>query len=557
MATLLDQMKNLYDSGLLSNIRITAALMLSLGQLRPGDPQSMVTQCQLLIYYGDSLHENQEYKRAEKYYQSALQLKKSIVKNKLKPSTSNPLISEVDIRYKIYLCQMEQKQFKDALKTLDDIPQKQRTTKIMMCLAKLYHKIGVERPAIACYKDVLRSCPLALEAAMGLLDLGQSVSDITSLMTACLPSVNNTEWLLTWLKAYSLKTTSKFAKAAQHFKALESQHLRDNVDVLCSLAECYWHSGDSKSAKSLYERVRKLDGYCLHGMDIYARLLAQAGEQQEVENLAQGLMETSQHRPEPWIAMAHSSSIANKKTRAIYFSQKAHNIDGRNIQALLAKGALLSSLKRKREAIDHYREVLRLSPVNYEANKGLIECYISSNRNKEALVIAKNAHKSLGTNARTLTLLATVFSQESQTQEKAKQMLEKALTQDPAFADAVYDLAEILTKEQDHEGAVSLIRKHLCHVKTANLHILLGDNLAALNEYQEALDQYSIGISLCPGNSRAVAGIHHVESLNRGTDMDSTDDTANIDDRNMIAGSSEENTDEEDWELMNQPGSWF
>lgn len=39
--------------------------MLSLGQLRPGDPQSMVTQCQLLIYYGDSLHENQEYKRAE------------------------------------------------------------------------------------------------------------------------------------------------------------------------------------------------------------------------------------------------------------------------------------------------------------------------------------------------------------------------------------------------------------------------------------------------------------------------------------------------------------
>ena len=46
-------------------------------------------------------------------------------------------------------------------------------------------------------------------------------------------------------------------------------------------------------------------------------------------------------------------------------------------------------------------------------------------------------------------------------------------------------------------------------------------------------------LSLCPGNSRAVAGIHHVESLNRGTDMDSTDDTANIDDRNMIAGSSE------------------
>lgn len=557
MATLLEQVKNLYESGLLSNLRITASLVLSLGQFKLTDPQSMITQCQLLIYYGDSLHENQEYRRAEKCYQNALQLKRSIIKSKVRPSTPNPLVSEVDIRYKMYLCQMQMKEFKDALKTLDDIPQKQRTPKITMCLAKLYHKLGVERPAIACYKDVLRSCPLALEAAMGLLDLGQSATEVISLMTACFPSVNSIEWLLTWLKAYSFKTTSKFTKAAPNFKALESQHLKDNVEILCSLAECHWYSGDTSNAKALYERVRKLDKHCLQGMDIYANLLAHGGGEQELEHLAQELIQTSQHRPEPWIAMAHSSSVSNKKTKAIYFSQKAHNIDNQNIQALLTKGALLSSLKRKREAIDHYREALRLSPLNYEANKGLIECFVTSSRNKEALVIAKNAHKSLGTNARTLSLLAMVLSQESQTLEKAKQMLEKALAQDPTFADAVYDLSEILTKEQDHEGAVALIRKYLPHIKTANLHIILGDNLAALNEYQEALDQYSIGISMCPGNQRAANGIQHVESVSRGTDMDSTGDIAALDDPNMVAGSSEENTDEEEWELMNQPGVWF
>jgi hypothetical protein len=38
------------------------------------------------------------------------------------------------------------------------------------------------------------------------------------------------------------------------------------------------------------------------------------------------------------------------------------------------------------------------------------------------------------------------------------------------------------------------LKKHLPHTKNANLHILLGNNLAALSEYQEALDQYSIGI---------------------------------------------------------------
>ncbi len=45
-------------------------------------------------------------------------------------------------------------------------------------------------------------------------------------------------------------------------------------------------------------------------------------------------------------------------------------MDNLNIQALLTKGSLLSSVKRKSEAIDHYREVVRLSPFNYEGNKG-------------------------------------------------------------------------------------------------------------------------------------------------------------------------------------------
>jgi Tfp pilus assembly protein PilF len=39
---------------------------------------------------------------------------------------------------------------------------------------------------------------------------------------------------------------------------------------------------------------------------------------------------------------------------------------------------------------------------------------------------------------------------------QAKQLLEKALVQDPSFADAVYDLAEILTREQNHEGSAQL-----------------------------------------------------------------------------------------------------
>ncbi len=37
----------------------------TLSQSRTTDPQAMATQCQLLVYYADSIYENQEYKRAE------------------------------------------------------------------------------------------------------------------------------------------------------------------------------------------------------------------------------------------------------------------------------------------------------------------------------------------------------------------------------------------------------------------------------------------------------------------------------------------------------------
>ena len=44
------------------------------------------------------------------------------------------------------------------------------------------------------YCHQYRSCPLALEAAMGLLELGQSATEVNSLMTVCLPAIGNLEW---------------------------------------------------------------------------------------------------------------------------------------------------------------------------------------------------------------------------------------------------------------------------------------------------------------------------------------------------------------------------
>lgn len=130
------------------------------------------------LYYADSLFHLQEYVQAETVYRQILQFKKYVTKNKntLKlQDLQNDVISDVEIKYKIYQCCMKLKQKQNAVDILQSIQARLRTPKINMALGNLYLENGMERPAIAAFKEVLRESPLALEAAENLLKLGVQV----------------------------------------------------------------------------------------------------------------------------------------------------------------------------------------------------------------------------------------------------------------------------------------------------------------------------------------------------------------------------------------------
>lgn len=56
----------------------------------------------------------------------------------------------------MHLCYVKLHQSDEAINILQTISAKQRTAKVNMALAKLYQKVGSERPAITAYKEVLR-----------------------------------------------------------------------------------------------------------------------------------------------------------------------------------------------------------------------------------------------------------------------------------------------------------------------------------------------------------------------------------------------------------------
>lgn len=101
-----------------------------------------------------------------------------------------------------------------AISTLQSIAARQRSAKINMALAKLYHQSGMERSAVTFYKEVLRvsgfffsmtkkneflrevvfqECPMALEASEGLLKLGVKSTEVNSLVMSS-PQLSSIEW---------------------------------------------------------------------------------------------------------------------------------------------------------------------------------------------------------------------------------------------------------------------------------------------------------------------------------------------------------------------------
>ncbi|MED6268996.1 Anaphase promoting complex subunit 7 [Characodon lateralis] len=170
-----DHVRDMAAAGLYSNVRILSSLLLTMSNNNP-ELFSPAQKYQLLVYHADAIFHDKEYRNAACKYSMALQQKKVLNKtSKVRTSTggaaaniqAQSLPSEIEVKYKIAECYTILKLDKDAIAVLDGIPSRQRTPKINMMLANLYRKAGQERSAVTSYKEVLRQCPLALDAIIG------------------------------------------------------------------------------------------------------------------------------------------------------------------------------------------------------------------------------------------------------------------------------------------------------------------------------------------------------------------------------------------------------
>ncbi|CAM4718348.1 hypothetical protein R3I94_014753 [Phoxinus phoxinus] len=524
----IDHVRDMAAAGLHSNVRIISSLLLTMSTNNP-ELFSPSQKYQLLVYHADAIFHDKEYRNAACKYNMALQQKKVLSKtSKVRPSSTGGttsavqaqnLPSEIEVKYKIAECYTILKLDKDAISVLDGIPSRQRTPKINMMLANLYRKAGQERSAVTSYKEVLRQCPLALDAIIGLLSLSVKGAEVASMTMDVIQSIPNLDWLSVWIKAHAFIHGGDNQRAINTICSLEKKSLlRDNVDLLVTLADVYFRAGDTKNSILKFEQAQMLDPYLIKGMDVYGYLMAREGHLEDVEVLGGRLFNISDQHAEPWVISGCHSFYSKRYSRALYLGAKAIQLNSNSVQALLLKGVALRNMGRVQEAIIHFREAMRLAPCRLDCYEGLIDCYLASNGIREAMGMANNIYKTLGANAQTLTILATVCLEDPMTQEKAKTLLDKALAQRPDYIKAVVKKAELLSREQKYEEGIALLRNTLANQSDCVLHRMLGDFLVAVNDYQEAMDQYSIALSLDPNDQKSLEGMQKMEKEESPTD---------------------------------------
>ncbi|KAL7301170.1 hypothetical protein TKK_0006141 [Trichogramma kaykai] len=527
MSTILfDQIQHLYDQALYSNVISVANLVLSLSdhnnEQLPANSKFLV-----YVYCADSYFYLGMYRRAESYYKKSLQIRKCLLKSKgaTKPNNqegqNKELASDVDIKYQIYSCLIKLKNQQEALHILQSIQVKQRTPKINMALAKMFQEQGMERSAIATYKEVLRESPLALEAAEGLLSLGVKGIEVHSMMS-CNINLLNYDWLNAWIKAHAHINNREYNLAVTTLRSLDNINcLRDNFNLLIRMGECYYYSGDYKNALMFLRRARALEPDSTRGLDIYAAVLHNSKSVSELEKLIPLISSLNESSTEAYTAMAYALFALNKLNRAHSIATQAMNISPTNIEAVILRGNILIEQKKFQEALQHFRQALQLKPLRYEAHKGLVDCFVGMHRLRDASNIASSAYKQLGPTPRVLTLYASVLMKDVVTVSKAKNLLEKAISQDESFLPAVYALAKIYEQESNLELAIELLEKQAEVQPTCKIHQMLGDLWGRIHNAEKALDHYAIALNINPSDRRVLEGMHRLESTSNAMDSSS------------------------------------
>lgn len=512
---LFSNLKKLYDTELYSCVIPVASLLATVYQ-NDRLTASPEQEYQVLLFRGDSYYHERKFRLAATHLHSALTMRKTLLRRK-NPSfdwieNTYDQFTEVEIKYRLAVCYRELNDSNLAISTLQSIPSKSRQPKINMLLAKLQHRQSRNpSEAITAYKDVLRDCPMAMEAISSLLEIGVDGIEVNSLVMNVSSAPKNVEWLSSWIKGHAQMYVHKHLEASKTFQSInDNPKLHQNDHILTLIGKSLYYNGHYVQAQTYLETAHMISPYNTEHIMPLAVIYERNNNLAELEKLASQQSNINEFCSENWCVMAQSLSANGKYEKASYFTHKAISVDPTNVEAYLLRGKIFLQLKRFKEAIHYYRTVQSLANYRFEIYKGLAGCYIGLKRLKDAQTISALAARYFRNCPRSYVLLAStlLYSSNSVTKRQAKTFINRALEIDQYYFPAVSAMSDILQSEGETQEAIKLLKKQAASYPSCKLFTMLGDILSTEKDLDGALEYYTIALSMEPTNHRALEGVN-------------------------------------------------
>ncbi|KAN0022387.1 hypothetical protein ACTFIU_004568 [Dictyostelium citrinum] len=533
-------------------------------------PNQQKTPHQNLIsfsLFADSLFGKNEFVRSLKYYKQSLDILFKVYNN---PNNNNNINNnkqqdfdnkqfEYELKYKISLCYIKINRNNLAISYLESIPFNSRGLDSHLTIARLYKDLGKEKSkeCIISYKEVIKLCPLCLEAINALKEMGENLDQVL------IPSINkfqqknnnnsNNVIDLSWISLLSMSQyemkRNQPEKSLILLKKVESK-FSTNLYVLEKLALSYLYHDEPSiiNTFNIFQKIRLLDPYYIGSMDIFCSLLKRRSLQFELNKVCNDLVASNPYCAETWTSVALFYFLKENVEKSLENVDRAISIKESHEFAHSLKGEILLSLDEPREALPSLERAFQLSK-NILTARELVRCHLILNQMKEALVVAETINNLSPDYSKTMALLGMVLANQPEEREEARKILTKALALSPHCTDTVLTLSKLNVVEGRFQEAIDILNNQLEYQETDLMHTEIAGVYLTKDYHEEAMIHYNSALEINPQYEPASRGIARLELIMKGIDPDQELDQENEDDQEEGEGeddNEEENDDDDD-----------
>jgi len=223
-------------------------------------------------------------------------------------------------------------------------------------------------------------------------------------------------------------------------------------------------------------------------------------EMKEWQGMLAWCQQWTQSEPEDgwaWYSLGGAYGELNRRSDAIDAYRQALRINPESAKAWLVLGITCGELKRYDEAVEAYRQALRINPEYADAWYNLGAVYGGLKRYSDAIEAIRQAVRINPENAKAWVMLGGVYHNLNRYND-AIEAYRQALRINPEYADAWYNL---------------------------------GIAYSSLDRYSDAIEAYRQALRINPENAKAwhLLGLHYVISGNRTAALDAVKELRRLD----------------------------